>query len=62
MRFEKIEEDTYFEIVELSGKYKVDHDKRVVKAYSISDTGRISNLGVVKGLYESLLAGRWRIK
>lgn len=62
MKFKDIRSDTYFEIVELEGRYKVDHDKREVKAFRQSNSVRMIYDGIVRGLYQSLEAGRWKIK
>ncbi len=62
MKFKDIRNETYFEIVELEGCYKTDHDKREVKAYRRLNSGRMIYDGVVRGLYQSLEVGRWRIK
>ena len=54
-----IRDDTFFEIEELCGCYKLNHRARVVDAY---DSYGGHYRGVVNGLYESLEAGRWTIK
>ena len=54
-----IREDTFFEIEEWAGWYKLSHVARIVEAY---DSYGGHYRGIVKGLYESLEAGRWRIK
>lgn len=48
-----------FEIEELTGWYKLSHVARIVEAYD-SYAGHCR--GIVRGLYESLEAGRWTIK
>ncbi|MCR0360840.1 hypothetical protein MKD08_08890 [[Clostridium] innocuum] len=62
MKFKDISKDKYFEIVGLEGYYKVDHIKREAKAYRKLCTGRMMYDGIVRGLYDNLEAGRWKIK
>ena len=62
MKFKDIGKDKYFEIVGLEGYYKVDHNKREAKAYRKLSTGRMMYDGTVRGLYDNLEAGRWKIK
>ena len=60
--FKKMQENQYFEVVGLIGMYKADHSNRQVKAYRITSVGRIIYDGVVKGLYDNLEKGLWKIK
>jgi len=60
--FKKMQENQYFEVVGLIGMYKADHSNRQVKAYRITSAGRIIYDGVVKGLYDNLEKGLWKIK
>ncbi|MCR0548538.1 hypothetical protein MKC99_18320 [[Clostridium] innocuum] len=62
MKFKDIGKDKYFEIVGLEGYYKVDHNKREAKAYRKLSAGRTMYDGTVRGLYDNLEAGRWKIK
>ena len=60
--FKKMQENQYFEVDGLIGMYKADHSNRQVKAYRITSAGRIIYDGVVKGLYDNLEKGLWKIK
>lgn len=61
MEYKNIPENELFEIAGLSGYYKVDHANKIAIAYDKG--GPILNYkGVVKGLYQNLMAGRYKIK
>lgn len=55
-------EESMFGVAGLNGFYRVNTEERVVRAYDVSRNGELKYWGIVRGMYENILSGVYKIR